>query len=206
MAHVLPELPFEATPNESQRLHGARPHLIVVHTWGNPPASSPAEAESRFEGNVSFMRDPGSQVSAHVVYGGQLVPEGKRRAVQLVEWQRKAWTQAGANSFSYSIESADAIWLPAPDWRETRDEAGLRQLARIVGYISLHSRIPAAWAKTVGMRGIARHRDLGPVGNPSGHVDPTGNVQLWLRFLHLVQDELERGGYRPTWGHGTWVA
>lgn len=198
MAHVLPALPFEETPNESARLHGARPHLIVVHTWGNEPATTPGEAAARFEGNVAFMRRASSQVSAHVVYGGQLIPRGKRRAVQLVRWDRKAWTQAGANSFAYSVESADAIW-------QAGDDAGFRQLARIVAFMSLRSGIPATWARTVNQTGIARHRDLGAVGNPSGHTDPTGNVALWRSFVAAVQDELRIGGFRKTWGRGTWA-
>lgn len=198
-------LPFETTPNESARLHGVRPHLVVVHTWGNAPADDPAEAAGFFEGNVLFMRAAAADVSAHVVYGGQMIPANHRRAVQLVEWQRKAWTQAGANSFSYSVESADAIWTPAPDWQRTRDEAGLAQLARIVAFMCLRSRIPATWARNVNTPGIARHRDLGTVGNPSGHTDPTGSVKLWQRFVAMVQAELARGGFRRTWGRGNWI-
>lgn len=199
MNHVLPPLPYAPSPSQSPRLTGVRPHLVVVHTWGVTAATTPQEAIDRFEGTVAYLERADVQVSAHVVYGGQLIPNGHRRAVQQVPWDRKAWTQAGANSFSYSVESADAIW-------QEHDPEGFQQLARIVGYLCLRGGIPAVWAKTVNDPGIARHRDLGPIGNPDGHTDPTGDVALWKRFVHGVQVELAVGGYRKTWGRGRWPA
>lgn len=199
MPVVLPPLPFQATPNESQRLHSARPHLIVVHSWGAPVATTQLEATRRFEGVVAFLSNPRTEVSAHVIYGGSLIPKGNRRAVQQVRWERKAWTQAGANSFSYSIESADAIW-------HGHDDAGLAQLARIVAYMCRRSGIPARWATEVGHTGIARHVDLGRIGNPDGHTDPTTDLGRWSRFVESCRTELERGGFRKSWGRGVWLS
>lgn len=207
---VLPSLPFEGTPNESARLPGVRPHLVVLHTWGVPPATTPSGAVSRFEGVVSYLSKPSTQVSAHVVYGGTLIPRGRRRAVQQVRWERKAWTQAGCNSFAYSIESADAIWTPRGTAGGriglTIDEPGLEQLARMTAYICRRAGIPPRWTLDPNRPGVARHRDLGRLGNPSGHTDPTGDRELWQRFMGMVRREHERGGFRKTWGRGTWPA
>ncbi len=207
MPIVLPPLPFQATPNESTRAPGSKPHLLFLHTWGVAPARTAAEAVARFEGTVAYLSRPDVEVSAHVVYGGTMIPAGKRRAVQQVRWERKAWTQAGANSYSYSIESADAIWTPATasEGGRTLDEPGLEQLARIAGYICLRSGIPPVWARTVNDSGLIRHRDGGPIANPSGHTDPTGSTILWRRFVRMVQAEMQRGGYRRSWGAGRWL-
>lgn len=192
---ILPDLPYLTTPNESARNPaGRKPTLIVVHAWGNKPATTQAQARSLFAGNVNYMRTASSQVSAHVVYGGTLAdPRGA--AVQLVEWQRKAWTEAAVNSAGISIESADAIW-------HGHDDGGLEQLARIVAYLCKRTNIPPRWAKTPAGVGVARHLDLGALGNPNHHVCPTGDVLVWKRFMRLVLKEHKRGGFRKTWGRG----
>ena len=208
MMAVLPAMGFQQTPNQSARLAGVQPHLVVLHTWGVPPATTPSGAASRFEGVVSYLSNPRVEVSAHVVYGGTLIPRGRRRCVQQVRWERKAWTQAGCNSFAYSIESADAIWTPAGDASRdgTIDERGLAQLARITAYICTRAGIPPRWTLDPNRAGVTRHRDLGKLGNPSGHTDPTGDRELWQRFMGMVRLEHERGGFRKTWGRGTWPA
>ncbi len=202
MTVVLPSLAWRETPNQSARQHGAKPRLVVVHRWGNPPATTRTEAVSRLAGNVNYMCSPTTDVSAHVVYGGSLCPRSAR-AFQLVEWQRKAWTQADLNSVSLSVESADAIWTPrATQTTLTLDEDGLAQLARIVGFLCLRAGVPVRWARSATQEGIARHMDLGALGNPNGHTCPTTNEQLWRRFVKAVQGEVERGGYRKRWGRG----
>ena len=192
---ILPELPYLTTPNESARNPaGRKPTLIVVHAWGNQPATTPAQARARMAGNVNYMRTASSQVSAHVVYGGTL-GDPRGQAVQLVEWQRKAWTQAAVNSAAISIESADAIW-------HGHDEHGLEQLARIVAFLCKRTNIPPTWAGCSSAVGVARHLDLGALGNPNHHVCPTGDVAAWKRFMRLVKKEHDRGGFRKTWGRG----
>lgn len=200
---VLPELVWRPTTNESAR-HGT-PHLVVIHRWGVAPAHTAAAAQSTFTGVVNGMLDPRREVSAHVVYGGSLIPQ-VRRAAQLVEWQRKAWTQVAANSVSYSIESADAIWTDKPGpGGYVVDEPGLEQLARMAAFICHKSGIPPTWASDPRQPGVTRHVDLGPIGgNPDGHTDPTLDEVLWKRFISKVRFEFNRGGFRESWGRGSW--
>lgn len=197
MTVILPDLPFEGTPNESARVPESRkPTLIVVHAWGNAPARTPAEALSRFAGNVAFMRNPASEVSAHVVYGGTL-GYAKGHAVQLVEWHRKAWTEAAINSAGLSIESADAIW-------HGLDPAGMRQLARIVAFMCHKTNIPPRWTRAMSVPGFCRHLDTGALGNPNHHACPTADRAPWDTFVRMVSAEAKRGGFRESWGAGHW--
>ncbi len=194
---ILPPLSWRETPNQSARVPANRkPTLIVVHRWGNEPATTPAEARGLYAGNVSFMCSARSEVSAHVVYGGKL-GNPKGQATQLVAWDQKAWTQAAANSACLSIESADAIWTG-------HDEPGLQQLARIVAFLCHKTNIPPTWVQSPSAVGVCRHLDLGALGNPNHHVCPTANTALWRRFMREVRDEYNRGGFRPRWGRGTW--
>jgi hypothetical protein len=48
--------------------------------------------------------------------------------------------------------------------------------------------------------GIVRHIDLGRAGG--GHTDPTEDLPLWRSFIKMVNTELQRGGFRATWGKG----
>lgn len=194
---ILPRLPFVDTPNQSARVPASRkPTLIVVHAWGNKPARTPAEARSRFDGNVKFMQSASSQVSAHVVYGGKLGDE-HGQAAQLVRWERKAWTEAAVNSAGISVESADAIW-------HGLDDPGMAQLARIVAFWCHKTGIPPAHAKQAGACGVARHLDLGLLGNPNHHACPTVDPAPWAQFMRLVRAEFNRGGFRTRWGAGQW--
>ena len=197
MPVVLPRLPYAGTPNQSVRTPANRkPTLIVVHAWGNKPAASAAEARRLFAGNVSYMQRPASQVSAHVVYGGTL-GDAKGEAAQLVPWQSKAWTQAAVNSAALSVESADAIWHGG-------DPEGMRQLARIVAFFCHKTNIPPAWVKSPAGVGVCRHLDLGALGNPNHHACPTADEAPWRTFMRMVQAEHKRGGFRRSWGRGTW--
>lgn len=200
MPTVLPELPYQESPNQSARADTKAPYLIVLHSWGNAPATTPAKARLRFAANLNFMLSPSSEISAHVVYGGCLGdPAGQ--AVQIVPWHRKAWTEKSFNSVSYSIESADAIWA-VKEGVTVYDEAGLKQLARIVGFLCTKTGIPPVWSRDpLHKPGLVRHYDLGLAGG--GHTDPTTNRDLWMRFIYMVKAEVKRGDYRPSWGKGT---
>lgn len=210
MTVLLPQLPYHYSPNQSSRPKGVVPHLIVLHSWGNPLALTPATAKSRFNANVNYLSNPNTpyQASAHVVYGG-CIGDPHGLATQLVPWDQKAWTEMSFNSVSYSIESADAIWalrnarLRKGDrnFLKTYDEAGLLQLARIVGFLCTKTQIPPSWSrKPLTVPGIVRHYDLGLAGG--GHYDPTTNNALWMRFIYMVKAQVKSGGYRGTWGKG----
>lgn len=180
----LPDLRWNPTTAYGQR-HGHPIELVVVHRWGVRYTTEPAEAKT-YEGVVNYFKNPANQASAHVVYPGSAVPD---EATQMVEWHNYAWAEAAYNPAAVEVESADAIWAGA-------DEAGFAQLARIVAAMLHYHGLPPVWSHR---RGCCRHADLGVAGGD--HLEcPTTDLALWRRFVHAVQREHERGGFRPRWG------
>lgn len=178
MPVTLPRLRQHASPNQSPRLHGVAPYLIVCHR----PVGG-------FAGAEQTLTDPAAQVSAHILTNSD------KEAVQLVPWDRKAWACASFNSVSYNLEIDDAAWTGA-------DPAGLATAARIAAFLCMRTGIPPVWTPTVLSRpGVTRHYDLGRAGG--GHTDPTTDTARWRRFMQQVVAEHDRGGFRPTWGEGT---
>lgn len=183
----LPALPLEESPNQSSR-GGRRPRLVFVHRWGG----------GTFEGTVSWLSrggPSGSSTSAHIVYAGERGPDAGR-AVQLVPFGRKAWTECELNPVGISVESADAIWLG-------HDAAGFARLARIVaGLCHYHldaCRYVDARGIVAGSHGFTRHADGGALG--CGHLAcPTTDGELWHEFCDRVVAEYRRGAFRPAWG------
>ena len=78
-------------------------------------------------------------------------------------------------------------------------------------------------ARSPSLRDLRLHLEAGPGSRPSGRrirctspgssvtstsawaaaaQDPTGDVGLWNSFIKQVGKELERGGFRKTWGRG----
>jgi hypothetical protein len=158
----LPPLRQVPSPNRSARLHGLVPFLVVLHR----PAGS-------FDGALETLTDPNrvgpggtdNRVSAHIL------TDSNREAVQLVPWDRKAWTCSSFNSASYNLEIDDDAW-------NGRDPAALLAAARIVAYLCKRTGIPPAWTREpAGTPGVTRHLDLGRAGG--GHTDPTEDVALW---------------------------
>jgi N-acetyl-anhydromuramyl-L-alanine amidase AmpD len=183
MAVTLPKLAWRESPNQSARnLHaGAAPYLIVVHR----PVGS-------YHGSVDWLCNPRAQASAHVVTEGN--GTGVDVATQLVAWDRKAWHAMAFNSVSYGIEVDDDAW-------DGDDKGALLTAARIVAYLSLKTGIPIEWSTDPLHRpGVVRHFDLGRAGG--GHTDPTTDPRLWHGFLRECQRQLDRGGFRRSWGRG----
>jgi hypothetical protein len=177
---ALPDLRHHPSPNQSARL--IVPYLIVVHR----PVASFASAERTL---TAETRPPRERVSAHVL------TDSNREAVQLVPWDRKAWSCVTFNSASYNLEIDDDAW-------NGTDPAALETAARIVAFLCKRTGIPPIWTLTpTHTPGVCRHFDLGRAGG--GHTDPTLDRSLWHRFMVRVNDEHARGGFRPTWGVGT---
>jgi hypothetical protein len=181
---TLPVLRWHPTAASSSR-DGHEVTLVVVHRWGVRYVSEKGEAAS-YEGVVRFFSDPANRASAHVVFPGSAVPG---QATQMVAWRDLAWAEAAYNPVADDVEAADAVFLG-------RDPEGLAVLARIVAF-RLHKRgLPAVWSTR---HGLCRHADLGAAGG--GHEScPTTDLNLWRHFVTLVRAELERGGFRQTWG------
>ena len=190
LAHSLPGLDWEPTPNRASR-NGRAIRLVVVHRWGERFTSETEEAAT-YQGVIRYFLDPASQVSAHVVYPGSAVPG---RATQMVPWREKAWAEAYYNGDSVEVESADAIWLGD-------DPRGFHQLAHMVAWLLHHYGLPPHRLNAVGVvhgSGFCRHADLGQLGG--GHTAcPTTDLALWDAFSGLVVSEYQRGGFRPSWG------
>jgi hypothetical protein len=179
---VLPKLAWQESPNVSERSPGVVPYLIVAH-----------RPVGNYHGSVSWLCNPKAQASAHVLTEGNST--GADEATQLVPWDKKAWACASFNSASYNIEVDDDAWTGA-------DPEALRVAARIFAFICFKTGIPPVHSKNpLHDPGIVRHIDLGRAGG--GHTDPTEDLPLWRSFIKMVNAELQRGGFRATWGKGS---
>jgi hypothetical protein len=181
-AAELPALDWQPSPNWSERSPGIVPYLIVAHR----PVGS-------YHGSADWLCNPKAQASAHVLTEGN--GTGVDEATQLVPWDKKAWACAAFNSASYNIEVDDNAW-------DGTDKDALRVAARIFAFICVRTGIPPVQSKNpLHDPGIVRHVDLGRAGG--GHTDPTEELPLWRSFLRMVGHEVERGGFRATWGRGS---
>jgi hypothetical protein len=179
---VLPRLRQHASPSQSSR-RGVIPYLIVLHR----PAGSYAGSEATLVD--PRPDDPEAAVSAHIL------TDSNREAVQLVPWDRKAWTCEAFNSPSYNLEIDDDAW-------NGHDPAALETAARITAFLCKRTGIPPTWTlQPTHAAGVCRHYDLGRAGG--GHTDPTTDVRVWRGFMEKVRHEYDRGGFRPSWGVGT---
>lgn len=173
-AVILPPLIQKATPNQSSR-HGTNIDLIVWH-----------ETAGSYIGAVSWLCNPAADASAHLV-----VREDGLEATQLVHIADKAWHAAAFNSRSIGVEHANVTSKGyATDYQ-------LRVSARIFGFLCLRNGIPPRFARGGQGSGVCRHSDLGSMGG--GHTSCGPGDSDWRRFLEMLHDEIERGGYRKTW-------
>lgn len=183
---VLPKLAWQESPNQSARaLHrGISPFLIVVHR--------PVGA---YHGSADWLCNPRSEASAHILTEGQ--GTGVDVATQLVPWHMKAWHAMAFNSISYGIEVDDDAW-------DGDDKGAFLTAARIVAFLCHKTGIPATKPRQpLAQAGVVRHFELGAAGG--GHTDPTLDAVLWRGFLRQVSREIDRGGFRKTWGRGRLV-
>jgi N-acetyl-anhydromuramyl-L-alanine amidase AmpD len=177
----LPKLAWRESPNQSSRSPGIAPYLIVAH-----------RPVGNYHGSADWLCNRKAQASAHILTEGN--GTGVDEATQLVAWDRKAWACATFNSASYNIEVDDNAW-------DGTDPGAFQTAARIFAFICNQTGIPATHSKNpLHQPGIVRHVDLGRAGG--GHTDPTQDNALWRAFLKAVQRELDRGGFRKTWGRG----
>lgn len=174
MSVVLPELHARHSPNYSDR-HGVKPNLLVWH-----------ETQGAYSGAVNWLCNPRAEASAHLV-----VREDGLEATQLVTLHDKAWHAAAFNSRSVGVEHANVTA------KGYATEHQLQVSARIFGWLCLHLRIPPRWSRHGESPGVCRHSDLGALGG--GHFDCGPGDHDWQRFLVMLCDELERGGFREVW-------
>lgn len=174
--YVLPPLKWRESPNQSSR-NGANIIGIVMH-----------DTEGGYAGSVSWLCNSQAQASAHLV-----LREDGNEATQLVRWGEKAWHAVAANQHFLGLEMAGFLN------REGTDE--WHTAARICAYWCDKYRIPPVWnvrhTNAFGP-GLTRHLDLGLAGG--GHHDPTTDESKWIWFCLLVQHEVARGGFLPSWG------
>lgn len=183
MGAVLPKLAWRESPNQSARTlpRGHVPYLVV---WHRPVG--------RYRPSVDWLCNPDSQASAHIITEGNNT--GVDVATQLVPWDRKAWACAAFNSPSYNVEVDDDAW-------DGNDPAALTTAARIGAWLTWKTGIPTQWSTDpLNRPGHVFHRDLGRAGG--GHEDPTEDPAVRRYFMQQIRRELERGGFRKTWGRG----
>jgi len=171
---ILPKLIQKPSPNQSSR-RGTRPTLIVWH-----------ETAGAYKGAISWLCNPNADASAHLV-----VREDGLEATQLVEIADKAWHCVAFNAKSIGVEHANITPKGyATEWQ-------LKVSARIFGWLCIHYNIPPRWSRDGRQAGVCRHSDLGVLGG--GHYQCGPGNSDWQRFLTMLGDELERGGYRDKW-------
>jgi hypothetical protein len=171
---VLPPLRQAPSPNHSSR-HGARIDLLVWH-----------ETAGAYAGAISWLRNPAADASAHLV-----IREDGEGATQLVPLADKAWHAAFYNPRSVGVEHANVTS------KGYATEHQLLVSARVFGWLCLHLGIPPRFARGGVGRGVCRHLDLGLVGG--GHTQCGPGDRAWQRFLTLLHEEIEHGGFRKTW-------
>jgi N-acetyl-anhydromuramyl-L-alanine amidase AmpD len=179
-----PPLAWHPSPNYSGR-NGTVPSVLFNHVWGGGTLDSV----------VSWLSEPASQASAHLVYAGRVGPSANQ-AVQLVAFADKAWTECDLNPRGISIESADQVW-------NGHDPEGFAQLARMVALILHTHGWPVRWVRgdglLAGSRGHTRHADAGALG--CGHLYcPTADLALYQQFHERVLAESRAGGFRAAYG------
>lgn len=173
-AVILPPLVSRPSPNRSTR-GGVTPRLLVWHETAGP-----------YAGSVSWLRNPKSEASAHLV-----VREDGGEVSQLVPLALKAWTQAALNPRGVGIEHANVTA------KGYATEAQLAVSARIFGWLCLHLDIPPRFARGGHGAGVCRHLDLGAAGG--GHTQCGPSDATWERFLVMLHHEIARGGYPRVW-------
>jgi N-acetylmuramoyl-L-alanine amidase len=135
---------------------------------------------------VSWFAQQRSQVSAHLV-----LSEDGSKCAQCVPYLKKAWHACNANDYSIGIELAGV----QPN---TLPQSQIDRLCRITAFLCHRFNVPVRWSGDSGhgWGGICTHKSLGAFGG--NHGDPGGfDIE---RAIHQTQAELNRGGFRPSWG------
>ncbi len=117
-APALPPLVFVSSPNQSPR-DGSPLRFVVVH-----------ETEGAYAGAVSWLCNPDSEVSAHLV-----LSEDGNRCAQLVRLDSKAWHAADFNDESIGLELAGFTASP-------NQSGQLEAAARVIGFVCLMAGVP----------------------------------------------------------------
>jgi N-acetyl-anhydromuramyl-L-alanine amidase AmpD len=171
---ILPKLIQKNSPNQSSR-RGVRPTLIVWH-----------ESAGNYQGGIAWLCNPAADASAHL-----FVREDGLEATQLVHIAAKAWHAVQFNAKSIGVEHANIT----PKGFST--EKQLQVSARIFGWLCLEYQIPPRWSRNGQTPGVCRHLDLGAAGG--NHLQCGPGLKDWQRFLVMLGNEIERGGYRDKW-------
>lgn len=171
---VLPPIVWKPSPNHSTR-GGVTPRLLVWHETAGP-----------YAGSVSWLRNPRSRASAHLV-----IREDGGEVSQLVALSQKAWTQGEFNPEGVGVEHANVTA------KGYATEAQLEVSARVFGWLCLHLDIPPRWARHGQGRGVCFHGELPQKVDPHPNCGPT--PEAWERFLVMLHYEIARGGYRKAW-------
>jgi hypothetical protein len=137
--------------------HGVRPTIFTLHLT--------VSHNVRGWGDVNAIVN----LFAHEEASSNFVLDGEGHCAYIVPIEQKAWTQAGGNPFSISVEVIDygneSVYLAPP---------GMKQLRVIARWVNKHAGIPIRLGKVSGSctpirSGFVQHFDWGVCGG--GHVD-----------------------------------
>lgn len=149
---------IRATSNYGTRIAGARPAVIFLHYWGSK--GRPGRVD--LDGLLAFENNPRALVSWHFAI------DREGYCDYTVPLEKKAYTEAAANSFGIGIEGEGTG--TEPDYLDT---AGFKKLSAVVRRVAKLYGIPIREAVINGCHlvrsGISTHWPLGPCGG--GHVD-----------------------------------
>lgn len=166
--------------NQSSR-GGVKPRIIVLHTTEGHERSGLSD----LEGLGAWFDNPAAQASSHVAN------DAEGNDARYVPDANKAWTQAGFNPVSLSIEQIGFASESKEDWLNQK-----KQLANTAAWIRYWAKkydIPIQRGKVSGSSvyspGVVFHSDLGSYGG--GHHDPGAGYPLDL-VLKIAKGERER--------------
>jgi len=155
--------------NQSSR-GGQKPKLIVIHTTEGHDRPGIAD----LLGLAAFFDNPKAEVSSHVAND----QEGNDS--RMVPDSQKAFTQAGFNSVSLSIEQIGFAKFSRDEWLKKRSKQ-LDNTAAWIRFWSKKHSIPIRHGQVdsagrVVQSGTIRHSELGARGG--GHHDPGADYPL----------------------------
>lgn len=170
---ALPPLLYRPSPNRRLHTFGRRITGIVWH-----------ETQGSYMGAVSWLTNPVSRVSAHLVLN-----EYGTECTQTVPYSDVAWHAAGANGHTIGVELA-GYEAHANDARQ------IKAAARIGAALSVMFDIPPVIGNAWGHGGHVTHEMLGSYGG--GHHDPGGFD--FEKFVARIGFEVRAGGLDLPYG------
>ena len=159
-------LEYMPSPNQSDRLHGDDAvRLVLCHT----PEGSDA-------GAISTIMNPNADVSYHRLY-----LKGGKKAIQFVNFKKKAWHGKAYNSLS------DGLAVSGFARHFDLGDPSVKEFAKGVAERLVARGLKPQWTTDPVKGGYCRHGDV-----QSDRTDPTPDLAEWKLFGGMVAAEYQR--------------